>query len=186
MFRLALSILLGVLLICGNAPASANEAMKEHLAKHEAAEKAEKPKASRSRGKGAIRLTSPYGMRHLFGITRLHKGIDIGAPIGTPVRPMMAGIVIRSGWVNGYGKMIEIFHGSGITTRYAHLDQILVRPGLYVRKGECIGLTGNTGRSTGPHLHFEIRHKGDPVDPLLLARKKRVAEALKSQADGGK
>ena len=96
----------------------------------------------------------------------MHEGIDWGCPIGTTVMASRAGTVIQAGWVNGYGNCITISHGDGVVTRYGHLDRIQASVGQTVSQGETIGCSGNTGRSTGPHLHFEIRINGTPVNAL--------------------
>ncbi len=106
-------------------------------------------------------ITSRYGRR--WG--RLHEGIDIGAPVGTPVKAADGGEVIYTGSSGGYGKLIKIDHGGGFVTYYGHLSKISVKVGDKVYKGQTIGAVGNTGRSTGPHLHFEIRKNGSPVNP---------------------
>jgi murein DD-endopeptidase MepM/ murein hydrolase activator NlpD len=113
-------------------------------------------------------ITSPYGMRlNPFGggKTEYHPGIDIGVPVGTPIAAAAAGTVIIVGWVSGYGNYISIDHGGGISTGYGHLDTFLVAVGQSVQRGQTIGTSGNTGRSTGPHLIFEVRRNGKPVDP---------------------
>lgn len=107
-------------------------------------------------------VTSNFGYR--WG--RLHAGTDVGVPIGTTVRASRGGQVITAGWVGGYGNCVIIDHGDGIATRYGHLSEVTVSVGQYVDQGEQIALSGNTGRSTGPHLHFEIRINGEAVDPL--------------------
>ncbi len=114
------------------------------------------------------RLSSRFGLRRdpLGGRTRLHAGIDIPGPLGTPVRAAQAGEVRRAGNAGDYGRMIEIDHGNGFRTRYAHLSRIGVRPGERVAEGQTIGLMGSTGRSTGSHLHFEVRRGGTILDPL--------------------
>ncbi|MBQ4059731.1 MAG: peptidoglycan DD-metalloendopeptidase family protein [Lachnospiraceae bacterium] len=106
-------------------------------------------------------ITSRYGYR--WG--RLHAGTDVGVPIGTTVRASRGGQVTVSGWVGGYGNCVMIDHGDGVVTVYGHLNECLVSVGQYVNQGETIALSGNTGRSTGPHLHFEIRIGGVAVDP---------------------
>lgn len=106
-------------------------------------------------------ITSRYGYR--WG--RLHAGTDVGVPIGTTVRASRSGQVTVSGWVGGYGNCVMIDHGDGVVTVYGHLNECLVSVGQYVNQGETIALSGNTGRSTGPHLHFEIRIGGSAVDP---------------------
>lgn len=114
-------------------------------------------------------VTSGFGMR--WG--RLHAGIDFGVPTGTPVRAAAAGIIKRSGWVGGYGNLVEIVHPDGSTTRYGHNSKLMMQVGQEVQQGEVIALSGNTGRSTGPHVHFEIRPNGkQAVNPMpLLSRR---------------
>lgn len=108
------------------------------------------------------RYTSGFGYR--WG--ELHRGVDWACSIGTSVRASRAGVVVRAGWANSYGYCVYIDHGDGVATRYAHLSKVLVSPGQYVSQGDKIALTGNTGRSTGPHIHFEIVVNGSPVNPL--------------------
>lgn len=114
------------------------------------------------------RLSSRFGYRfHPIRQTMaLHSGIDIPAPMGTPVAASAAGHVRFAGSAGGYGKMVEIDHGHGLSTRYAHLSRILVRPGGVVATGETIALMGSTGLSTGSHLHFEVRVNGRAADPI--------------------
>lgn len=106
-------------------------------------------------------IKSRYGYR--WG--RLHAGTDVGVPTGTTVRASRAGQVTVAGWLGGYGNCVMIDHGDGVTTVYGHLSEITVSVGEYVDQGERVALSGNTGRSTGPHLHFEIRINGSAVDP---------------------
>ena len=108
------------------------------------------------------RISSPFGPR--WG--SFHYGIDFAVPAGTPVKASREGMVILSEWVNGYGKTVVIEHSGGVRTLYAHNDTLLVRGGQQVAQGEKIALSGNTGISTGPHLHFEIQKNGEPVDPI--------------------
>lgn len=96
---------------------------------------------------------------------RFHPGIDIAAPLGTPVRAAAAGSVIRAGWDQQYGYVVGLDHGMGIETLYGHNSRLTVSPGQRVERGGLIGWVGSTGRSTSPHLHFEVRKDGIPVDP---------------------
>lgn len=97
-----------------------------------------------------------------------HWGIDIAAEIGTPVLASAEGTVVFAGWYAGYGRTLYVDHGGGWTTLYAHLDSIEVPVGGRVGRGTSVGTVGNNGRSTGPHLHFEIRRDNRPLDPLTL------------------
>jgi len=115
------------------------------------------------------RLTSPLGWRadpFRPAVRQHHWGIDIAAGHGTPVVASAAGTVQYAGAYAGYGSTVYIYHGAGWATVYAHLSAIHVQPGLRVRQGAAIGAVGSEGRSTGPHLHFEIRYMDQPVDPL--------------------
>jgi murein DD-endopeptidase MepM/ murein hydrolase activator NlpD len=107
-------------------------------------------------------ITSPYGMR--WG--SLHPGIDIGAGAGTPVNAAAGGRVIVAGYSGGYGNLTVIDHGNGIATAYAHQSSLAASAGQQVGQGQVVGYVGSTGSSTGPHLHFEVRVNGSPVDPL--------------------
>lgn len=100
----------------------------------------------------------------------LHPGIDLVANLGSVVRATAAGTVVTAGWNGGYGQMVEIRHSGSVSTRYGHLSQILVATGATVAAGTPIGLVGSTGRSTGPHLHYETRRNGSPVDPEIYLR----------------
>jgi cell division protein FtsB/biotin carboxyl carrier protein len=102
----------------------------------------------------------------ILHIARPHEGIDVSAPMGSPIEAPAAGTVISSGWETGYGNTIEIDHGYGIVTRFAHASKILVHTGQRVSRGQKIALVGNTGLATGPHLHYEVHVNGRPVDPL--------------------
>lgn len=115
---------------------------------------------------------SPFGQR-LHPITRtvrLHAGVDIGAPAGTPVLAAADGTVTHAGWMGGYGMTVDVAHANGLMTRYAHLSEILVSPGQAIAHQEPLGLVGSTGQSTGPHLHFEVHRDGIPVDPAPFYR----------------
>lgn len=114
-------------------------------------------------------LRSGVGLRsNPFGGSSIefHKGQDISAPTGTPVSVTADGVVVIARWVKGYGNGIYVDHGNGITTRYGHLSRIDVVEGQTVKRGQQIGLVGSTGRSTGPHLHYEVRINGEPTSPL--------------------
>jgi murein DD-endopeptidase MepM/ murein hydrolase activator NlpD len=113
-------------------------------------------------------ITSPFGPRldPILGIIKVHTGIDLGAAEGTPIRAAADGTVVTAGVVDGYGNCTVIDHGNGLATLYGHQSQLLVTPGQQVHKGDIIGLVGHTGFATGPHLHFEVRVDGVPVDPI--------------------
>lgn len=113
-------------------------------------------------------LTSRFGMRThpIYGIRKMHTGIDLSAPQGTPIRASAGGVVVYAGWWGGYGKVVIIDHGGGISTLYGHCSAIYVNKGQNVSQGEVIATVGATGLATGPHLHFEVRKNGKPVDPL--------------------
>ena len=115
-----------------------------------------------------FRLSSGFGIRTdpLRHVPETHAGVDMPDIAGTPVRASADGIVERAGSAGGYGNLIEIDHGGGVETRYGHLSRLLVSPDAVVKRGQIIALMGSTGRSTGSHLHFEVRLRGRPVDPL--------------------
>lgn len=115
-----------------------------------------------------LRYSSLFGPRYDSArrAARLHAGLDIPSPLGTPVAASSAGVVVRAGTAQGYGNLVEIDHGGGVHTRYGHLSSILVERGEHVEQGATVGLVGSTGHSTGNHLHFEVRLDGQPVDPL--------------------
>ncbi|HLR47352.1 MAG TPA: M23 family metallopeptidase [Deinococcales bacterium] len=115
------------------------------------------------------RISSHFGFRNIsVGGNRNHGGIDIAANTGTPVAASRSGTVTFSGWNGAYGYVIYVDHGDGSETRYAHLSALHAGAGQVVAQGDTIGLTGSTGASTGPHLHFEIRQQGVALDPLVL------------------
>jgi YD repeat-containing protein len=115
-------------------------------------------------------VSSGFGKRTdpLNGQVRFHEGVDITAPSGTAVKAAADGKVIFSGHIAGYGNLVEIDHGDGWVTRYGHNAANLVTAGHDIKAGQAIALVGNTGRSTGPHVHFEVRKAGKPVNPANL------------------
>ncbi len=139
-------------------------------------------------------LTSGYGVRSdpFRGRAAMHAGIDLAGPLGTAIYATADAIVGRSEWANGYGNLIELTHGRGIQTRYGHLTRSVVRAGQRVKRGELIGYMGSTGRSTGSHLHYEVRIDGKAVNPVpfmqsndyLLAVQRRAAAATQVAMGG--
>ncbi|SMQ76839.1 Peptidase family M23 [Sphingopyxis terrae subsp. ummariensis] len=117
-------------------------------------------------------LSSSYGMRvhPITGKLARHNGVDIPAPYGTPIYATADGIVGRAQRLGGYGNYVEIEHGNAIETRYGHMSSFVVQPGQQVKKGDVIGYVGSTGRSTGNHLHYEVRIDGEPVNPMPFVR----------------
>lgn len=115
-------------------------------------------------------LSSSFGWRRnpVTGRHAMHEGLDFAAPKGTPIYAASGGVVANAKTMSGYGKMVEIDHGHGLLTRYAHASKLLVEPGDLIEKGQKIALVGSTGRSTGAHLHFEVRMAGHPLDPTLF------------------
>jgi murein DD-endopeptidase MepM/ murein hydrolase activator NlpD len=118
------------------------------------------------------RLTSPFGLRvhPIYGTVRLHTGLDLAAPLGTPIKAAADGVVVSAGARGGYGLAVVIDHGGALATLYGHMSRLDVEPGDAVRRGDQIGLVGSTGASTGPHVHFEARVAGSPVDPTPYLR----------------
>ncbi len=116
--------------------------------------------------RASYRLSSPFGPRG----GRLHKGMDMAAPLGTPIHATADGVVIKAGWSSGYGRLITIRHEFGIETRYAHLSAIYVREGQRVSRGDKIGAMGSSGRSTGSHLHYEIRVNGKAINAMTYIK----------------
>ncbi|WP_199857401.1 M23 family metallopeptidase [Sphingomonas sp. EC-HK361] len=117
------------------------------------------------------RISSTYGMRFhpLLGFMRMHKGLDIAAPYGTPIHAAVAGQVAFAGRSSGYGNFVKLVHGGGLASGYGHMSRIAVRPGETVSRGEVIGYVGSTGMSTGPHLHWEVWKNGAAVNPRSIA-----------------
>ena len=129
---------------------------------------------------GAMRMSSPFGNRTdpFTGRKAFHSGTDFAAPTGTRVLSTGAGRVSFAGEKSGYGNLVEIDHGDGIVSRYGHLSAILVSVGDEVATGDLVGKVGSTGRSTGPHLHFEIRRSGSPVSPDAFLKAGRALQAI--------
>lgn len=148
-----------------------------------------------------MKFSSGYGYRNAptRGASRNHKGIDIPGAIGTPIYATADGFIGRAEWVGGYGKLVEINHGNAVQTRYGHLSAMNVTPGQRIRKGDILGYMGSTGRSTGSHLHYEVRIAGEAINPtaflspekfdangakMLLAAKTVDSTAIGGPADG--
>ena len=121
---------------------------------------------------GEVEFTSGFGVRSdpFLGRPAMHTGLDFRAATGDPVRATANGKVASAGWAGGYGRMVEIDHGNGLSTRYGHLSEIGVKVGDAIKIGQVIGAVGSTGRSTGPHLHYETRIDGEAVDPQKFLR----------------
>lgn len=131
-------------------------------------------------GKGWA-VSSTFGVRKdpFLGTAALHSGMDFRAPAGAPIRATAKGVVTRAGWAGGYGRLVEIEHANGLSTRFGHMSRILVKEGDTVNIGDLVGEVGSSGRSTGPHLHYEVRRNGAPLDPLRFIKAgKRVEQFL--------
>ena len=113
-------------------------------------------------------VTSYFGYRYhpILHFMRFHAGLDIGAAWGSPIVAAADGRIIAAGWAGGYGREVQIAHGGGITSLYGHMSSIVAEPGSFVHAGQVIGYVGSSGLSTGPHVHFEVRQGGSPVNPL--------------------
>lgn len=131
-----------------------------------------------------IRFTSLFGLRRdpLRRVAAMHTGIDIKGPYATKIRSTAPGVVLSAGWAGGYGRRVEIQHANGITTRYAHLSRLLVKKGQRVSTGTPIGLLGTSGRSTGPHVHYEIRLNGRAMNPQRFWKARRDFQALSKKS----
>ena len=127
-------------------------------------------------------LSSSFGGRSdpFSGEGVFHTGVDLAAPQGTPVHATADGVIDRAGWDGDYGKLIIIDHGNGLETYYAHLSRLLVAPGQEVLRGQVIGLSGETGRVTGPHMHYEVRVRGTPVNPYKYLAQSRAPASAKT------
>jgi murein DD-endopeptidase MepM/ murein hydrolase activator NlpD len=137
----------------------------------------------------AGRITSYFGYRRhpILRFMRLHAGVDFGADWGSPIVAAADGQVVGAGWSGGYGRQVRLAHGDGLVSTYSHLSDIATEPGTIVRRGEVIGYVGSSGLSTGPHLHFEVKRGGVPVNPLAVrfigapVVDKRLAVAVKAR-----
>jgi murein DD-endopeptidase MepM/ murein hydrolase activator NlpD len=126
-------------------------------------------------------VSSTFGVRKdpLLGTPAMHAGIDFRAPMGSDARVTAAGTVISAGWNRGYWRMVEVRHAGGFSTRYGHLSKILVKEGQQLSAGDVVGKVGSSGRSTGPHLHYEVRRNGDALNPVrFLKAGKKVNQYL--------
>jgi murein DD-endopeptidase MepM/ murein hydrolase activator NlpD len=140
-------------------------------------------------------FTSGFGVRAdpFRRRAAMHAGVDLAGPVGTPIYATADGIVARSEYSGAYGNLVELNHGQGIQTRYAHMSRLIARPGQRVKRGDLIGLMGSTGRSTGSHLHYEVRIDGRAVNPIpfmqtsetLLALQRRVSNSAQGGPTGG-
>lgn len=129
-----------------------------------------------------VRLTSDYGMRThpVLGGRRAHKGVDLAGPVGTPIHATADGIISKAEWFSSYGLYVSIEHGARIQTRYGHMSRLNVASGQRVRKGDVIGFMGSTGRSTGSHLHYEVRIAGTAVNPIPYMQADEMRAAISS------
>jgi len=131
------------------------------------------------------RLMSPFGGRTdpFSGEGAIHTGVDLEAAMGTPVHAAGDGIVVRADWESGYGKLIIIDHGNGVQTYYGHLSSFVVVPGQEVRRGDVVARSGASGRVTSPHLHYEVRLGGTPVNPYTYMAKSAALNIARAQRD---
>jgi murein DD-endopeptidase MepM/ murein hydrolase activator NlpD len=129
-------------------------------------------------------MTSGFGMRWhpVLGGRRPHMGVDLAGPVGTPVHATGDGTVGRADWFSSYGLFVEIEHGGQLETRYGHMSRLNVAAGQYVHRGDVIGYIGTTGRTTGPHLHYEVRVDGVAVNPLPYMQGAGSAELARATA----
>ena len=129
-----------------------------------------------------VHLSSGYGMRThpVLGGARQHKGVDLAGAVGTPIHAAADGIVSRADWFSSYGLYVSLEHGGSLQTRYGHMSRLNVAAGQRVHKGDVIGYIGTTGRSTGPHLHYEVRIAGEAVNPVPYLQAGAYQQALAS------
>jgi len=133
------------------------------------------------------RLMSPFGARTdpFSGEGAIHTGVDLSAVVGTPVRAAADGIVVMAAWMSGYGRLVVIDHGNGLQTYYGHLSHFDVVPGQEVRRGDMVAKSGASGRVTSPHLHYEVRMGGIPVNPYKFLAKSALSPAPRASSDLG-
>lgn len=134
-----------------------------------------------------VQFTSTFGVRTdpFRGIAAMHPGVDIPGAVGTPIYATADGMISRAGLTGGYGNMVEIDHGRGLMTRYGHMSKVLVAANTRVHRGQLIGLMGSTGRSTGPHLHYEVRVDGKAVNPMPFLQSGNYVTANQDQVVPG-
>ncbi|MFD1950259.1 M23 family metallopeptidase [Sphingomonas arantia] len=134
----------------------------------------------------SLNFTSGFGVRSdpFRHSAAMHAGIDLAGPVGTPIYATADGVVNKAGWGNGYGNLVQISHGSGMETRYGHMSKILVSPNTRVHRGQLIGLMGSTGRSTGSHLHYEVRIDGRAVNPVPYLRSAEYVASFEKRTTG--
>ncbi len=134
----------------------------------------------------SLTFTSNFGIRTdpFRGGAAMHAGVDIPGAYATPIYATADAVVNRTGWVGGYGNLVELNHGRGIQTRYGHLSSILVAPGAHVKRGQLIALMGSTGRSTGTHLHYEVRIDGHAVNPVPFLQTSDYLVAMQRRGNG--
>lgn len=136
-------------------------------------------------------FSSAFGVRSdpFAGSAAMHAGIDLASPSGTPIYATADGIVDRAEWFGGYGNMVEVEHGKGVSTRYGHMSRIAAKAGQRIKRGDLIGYVGSTGRSTGNHLHYEVRIDGRAVNPMPFLQSANYIMAANEQnsdvAQGG-
>ncbi len=132
-------------------------------------------------------FTSGFGYRYdpFNGGSALHSGVDMAGPVGTPIMASADGVIVKAGWANGYGNLVEIDHGRGLVTRYGHLSSIAVSIGDKVSQGDTVGGMGSTGRSTGSHLHYEVRINGNAVNPMPFLEAARDVLEVQQSVDAG-
>jgi murein DD-endopeptidase MepM/ murein hydrolase activator NlpD len=125
------------------------------------------------------RLLSPFGRRTdpFSGQGAFHTGVDLSSPVGTPIKAAADGVVVHAEWFGAYGRLVIIEHGNGMQTYYAHMSRFDVIAGQEIRRGQVLGRTGASGRVTSPHLHYEVRQGGTPINPYIFLAKSATSEA---------